>query len=406
MRKSGSIFLILLVGFIVYMGIGLVYPLFSSLLFDRNIGLLPKESSDLVRGFFLGILLSLMPIFQFVTAPLWGKFSDKKGRKKILLFSLFISAFSYLLGVVGLQKNLLWFLLFSRALAGVGGGAISVVQAALVDHSSKEDKAHIFGLFNMVLGCGFTIGPFLGGKLSHLGGYTLPFWFAFFIILLNLLLVGRFFQERRPLDLRDENSPDTLSDSWKKPLHASKVRLLFVCAFIFSFGWSFFFEFIPVYLIGQYQFQSPDIGNFYAYSGGLYAISCAFLIKPIVKRFTADIVFLSSLLLAGCYVLLFLWIESSYYLWIYVPLLLFLIALVYPTLTAMISNWTPLKEQGQTLGFLQSVQSAAFAISPLFSGSLVGLYQPIPIVIGGASMLLAGLVFGVFFIYEIVRKPS
>jgi len=407
--KSWTIFLVLLVGFIDYMGIGLVYPLFSSVLFDRKIDLLHMQASNALRGFYLGVLLSLMPIFQLITAPIWGRLSDQKGRKKILLLSLSISALSYLIGVFGLTYKSLVFLIFSRGLAGIGGGSISVVQASLADASTEENKAHVFGLFNMVLGFGFTIGPFLGGKLSDPGflkfaSYSLPFWFAFVVVCINAFFVAFFFQETRAIDIASAQKKTLFFASFKKAMHAQKIRLLFVCAFIFSFGWSFFFEFIPVYLIGQYRFRSPDIGNFYAYAGGLYALSCAFLIKPVVKRFTADIVFLASLLLAGCYVLLFLWVKDAAYLWIYVPALLFLIALVYPTLTAMISNWAPKQEQGETLGILQSVQSAAFALSPLFSGSLVGLYDQMPVIVGGASMLLAGTVFGSFCLYELIKN--
>ena len=112
------------------------------------------------------------------------------------------------------------------------------------------------------------------------------------------------------------------------------------------------------------------------------------------------------LLFCGSYVLGFLFIESAFYVWVYFPFLLFLVALIFPTLTTMISQEAMQNSQGKTLGILQSVQSMAFAISPLFSGPLVGLYPFMPIVIGSFSMLAASAVFGCFFsVKKSIEKP-
>ncbi len=406
MKSFWSLFWLLLVGFIDYLGIGLVYPLFSSLFFHPSSSFLPEEFSPVLRGLCLGILLSLMPIFQLISAPFWGKYSDIKGRKPILLKSLSILAFSYLVGIFAISQFSLTLLILSRALAGIGGGSVSVVQAALSDLSAPEEKPHAFALFNMVLGAGFTIGPFLGGKLSEISffgqsGFLTPFCFSFLLILINISMLSLFFKEASFLKLSLQE-PSLKTKIW----HRQKVCSLLVCAFIFSFGWSFFFEFVPVYLIGKYHFASSDVGNFYAYSGGFYALSCALFIKPVVKRFTSEAIFLVALFLAGFYSLLFLWVSHPGYFWAYLPPLLFLVALVYPTLTAMISREAGEKEQGKMLGILQSTQSAAFALSPLFSGYLVGVYPHMPILIGGASMLLAGSFFSLFLLFRFLKKTE
>jgi MFS transporter, DHA1 family, tetracycline resistance protein len=407
-KRNLSLATILFIGFIDYLGIGLVYPLFSSLLFDPTSAILPADSSATMRGFYLGLLLSLMPITQFFSAPILGSLSDRKGRKKILLFSLLIGLVGYALSVLGIQSQSLGILLLSRIVIGASGGSSAVVQAALADRSSTKEKAKNFGLYNMALGAGFTLGPFLGGKLSHIqlfsiGKYALPFWFALSCIFINIVLAYLYFEETHD---EEEGAEIKITEGIKNIQKAVKmegIRLVLLCAFFFSFGWSFFFEFVPVFLIGQFNFKSPEIGNFYGYSGALYALSCGFFIRPIISRFSHHSIFLSSLLLSGIYVLLFLWIENAFYLWFYIPILLFLIALVYPTVTAMISNWAGKKKQGEILGVFQSIQSVAFAISPLFSGSLLGSYISMPILMGGSSILLAGLIFGFFCL---IRKTN
>ncbi len=408
-QKRVCLFLILTVGFIDYMGIGLVYPLFSSLIFDKDLSILPETASSGMRGFYLGLLLSLMPITQFFSAPIFGSLSDRKGRRGVLAVSLTIGIFGYLASVIGIHVKSLTILIFSRVLIGASAGSAAVVQAALADISSSKEKAKNFGLYNMALGAGFTLGPFLGGKLSDpnflgIGSLVLPFWFSFVAILVNIIFVIAYFKETHGAEERAQIRFSEGLKNLQKALHMQGIRTLLLCAFLFSFGWSFFFEFAPVFLIGQYDFHPPDIGNFYAYSGALYALSCGVLIRPIVNKFSPQAVFFWSLILAGAYVLLFLFIENSTILWFYVPFLLFLVALVYPTVTAMISNWAGKKMQGETLGVLQSVQSVAFALSPLFSGTLIGNYLFMPVVIGGASMLMAGVVFGIFLISVYLYK--
>lgn len=156
--------------------------------------------------------------------------------------------------------------------------------------------------------------------------------------------------------------------------------------------------------MGKYAFRSPDIGNFYAYSSAVYALSCGIFIRPIIKHFSTYHVLFFGLLFSGSYALVFLWIEQAFYVWLYFPFLLFFIALIFPTLTTMISQEASESEQGTILGILQSVQSIAFALSPLFSGALVGIYPFMPVVVGGMSMLLSSTIFGYFFLFQLREK--
>ena len=393
--------IILLVAFVDYMGIGLVYPLFASLLFDRNMHILPPETSDIMRGVWLGLLTAVMPIVQFFSAPILGTLSDQKGRKAILLLSLGLGILSYVVAIFGVGYGSLMMIFLYRVIAGVSSGSTAVVQAALADVSTKEDKAKNFGLFNMALGVGFTIGPFLGGKLSdpgflNIGGYSLPFWFSLAVVSINFVLALVFLGETSSKQDRERVSLISGLQNLRKAVFMKGFRVLILCSFIFAFGWSFFFEFAPVLLIAKYEFNSAQIGNFYAYSGALYALSSGLLIRPIIQNFSPKTTLLLSLFLAGTCLLLFSNIDNSTYLYLCLPFLLFFIALIFPTISAMVSNSATRKMQGEMLGILQSAQSVAFGISPLFSGTFVGVYPMLPIILGGVSMIIAGTVFGCY----------
>ena len=271
------------------MGIGLVYPMFSSMLFHRDINLLSLETSDAIRGFWLGILLSIMPLSQFLSSPIVGALSDQKGRKPLLKFSLLIGIFGYLAAMAAVWQESLWLLLVSRIIVGISAGSAAVVGASLADLSQPEEKAKNFGLLNMACGIGFTVGPFLGGKLSEksflgIGGYDKPFLFAGIVAFLNLLMLLYLFKETHHIRSEAQLSIAQGVGNLRKAFKLPGIRVLFLSVFLFCFGFSFYWEFIPVTWINQYGMTASQVGNYYAYGAGVYALSCGLLIRPIVNR--------------------------------------------------------------------------------------------------------------------------
>ena len=403
-------FLILFTGFIDYIGIGFIYPIFATLLFDRSLMFLPEATSDLLRGFYLGALLALMPLMQFFFSPILGKLSDLKGRKPIFILTLSIAFLGYVIAGIGIMAKSLTCLFLYRILVGMAAGNAAVAQAALTDKEPEENRSKAFTMFNMAMGAGYTIGPFLGGFLSEpnilfQGSFLTTFGFTATITLVNLLLIMGYYKETKLISKTKPKS--ILSDffSIKKLLEFKGAKVVIMCMFIFSFGWSFLFEFIPVFLINKYGFSASQIGNFYGFSGAFYAISCAFLIHPILKRFCFSKILLTAFIASGIYAFVFLSISNPNFIWIYTPFLIYLIALIYPTLTTLTSTKIEQAYQGEALGGLISVQSLAYGISPLFSGFIVGLYHEMPIFLAGVSFLLAGGIFG-FYYFKGYLEPA
>ena len=137
---KSTFYILLFVTFIDFMGIGLVYPLFSTMLFDTSFNFLPKSTSSEMRGFWLGFLLALMPLVQFFTSVIWGAISDNKGRKNPLQISLCITILGHMIGVFGVLFASIHLFLLSRIVLGIGCGNISIVQASISDMSTKEQK--------------------------------------------------------------------------------------------------------------------------------------------------------------------------------------------------------------------------------------------------------------------------
>ncbi|MBS0605104.1 MAG: MFS transporter [Verrucomicrobia bacterium] len=406
--KKLILFILLLVAFIDWMGIGLVYPMFSSMMFHHDINLIPPESSDALRGFWLGILLALMPLSQFFSSPIIGALSDQKGRKPLLKYCLIFGVVGYAIAMLAVWMESLALMLFSRVVLGISAGSAAVVGASLADLSLAEEKAKNFGLLNMAAGIGFTVGPFFGGKLSAegflgIGGYDMPFLFAGLITLLNLLLLLYFFKEthqhRRQVSLSISQGISNLKKAFRLP----GIRILFITVFIFCFGWSFYWEFIPVTWINEYGMSASDVGDLFAYAAAFYALSCGLLIGPVVKRVRPPAVLFYSLVLAGFYILILLSHPGKNFLWGFLPLQQFLIALLFPTAAAMVSNYVKEDAQGEMMGILQSVEAGAVALSPLLSGVFVGLNYDMPIIVGACAFLAAAAILGTGVTKEVLK---
>lgn len=388
-----SLWIVLFVLFLDWMGLGLVYPIFSSMLFDGESPLLQPDSSAATRGWYLGLLLASMSIAQFFTSPILGALSDKKGRRPLLLLSIGLGVFAYAICTFGVWMGSIAILIIGRILVGAAAGNAAIVTAAVADLSTQQNKARHFGLLSMASGVGFTVGPFLGGKLSEFG-YATPFLVSGIATFLNLLLVYFLFQETH---LSLKSVPIRFGDgvrNLKKAFSMPGLRILFLVILLFCFGWSFFYEFIPVTWIADYGFGSGEIGFFYAYGSGCYALSSGYLIRPFVDRYKNASVLFYALLTMGWAIILLLCKPSADWLWVYLPAVNFLAALVFPTSTAMVSDWAGKDAQGEILGISQSVQSAAFAISPLAAGSFLGANPHMPMLLGGVAILAAALILG------------
>lgn len=401
--KKTTLYLALLVAFIDFFGVGLIYPIFPAMLFDKSYPLLTPETTDVVRGIWLGVLIALMPLAQFFSAPLWGAISDKYGRKKPLEQSLIIGILGYVIAVFGAWFDSLLFILLSRIVIGFASGNMSIVQAAISDLSTPENKARNFALYGMFLGLGFMLGPFFGGILTSYG-YTVPFIISLVIIGINYLFSLIYFEETHFQKSDQKIKVFVALTQLKKAFHSEGIRTILFVSFLYNFGWTYFFEFAPVYLIHKYQSTAAELGIFYGIAGGFYAVSTGFLTRPFLDRSKPEKLVFLGILITALTIFVIPFLPSMLWLWPVVFIMCYFISFVPPTSTAIISNHASHEIQGEALGNLNAVNAAAFMLSPLFSGSFVGAFPTLPIWLGGLFMIIAALVMLTFKQSPIVEK--
>lgn len=166
--RRSALLIVFLVVVIDLLGFGIVLPLLPRYGKDFLEPLYPGPEQAEVRGAILGALMASFSLMQFLLAPLWGRLSDRVGRRPILLLGLAGSvAFYTLFGIASDQGTTapalgLTLLFVARVGAGVAGATLGTAQAVIADSTSQENRKRGMALIGAAFGIGFTFGPILG----------------------------------------------------------------------------------------------------------------------------------------------------------------------------------------------------------------------------------------------------
>jgi MFS transporter, DHA1 family, tetracycline resistance protein len=381
-----SLYILYFAAFLDWVSYGLVYPMFSMLLFGQE-PLFLASSSDAMRGFWLGAMIAASPLGQFFASPILGSLSDQIGRKLTLQLSCLVIVIGYLLSAFGIWEHNFFLLVLGRVVTGIGAGNISVINSSIADLSGPDNKTKNFAYLAMASGLGFTAGPFIGGKLST-WGFDIPFVFAGILTLGIFFIFVFLFKESLPKNKEPQTTLTMRLLRLTKLPSLPQFRIFFPAFLIFCFGWSFYWEFISVTWIKIYAFNVSQIGNFYAYGSAVYVLSSAFLVRYIAKRFKPMPILIGAwFILGGCLLLLIDAKIGAY--WGAIPLQQILVSLIFPVGTTIVSNTVSADRQGEAMGIFQSLQSFAFAITPFLGGVLLNVSFRMPLIVSGIAMLVA-----------------
>ncbi len=396
MKKTslGSIFLTI---FIDLIGVGMAIPVITPLLLNSN-KLFAASVTFQTRSIILGLLLASFPILQFFGAPLLGALSDRYGRKKVLIVSIFGTACGYILFALGIITNQLWLLFVSRSLDGFTGGNISTAMSVISDVSEGKDRTKNFGLVGMAFGLGFILGPFLGGKLSDptvLSWFNnaTPFWAAALLCLLNIGLLIFRFKETLKTTI---HTKITALTGFKNIIHAwqmPNLRRVFLTIFFLTAGFTFFTQFFQVFLIERFSFSNSQIGNVFAYVGLWMAFTQGFLTRPAIKRFKVeDILSWAALGMVFVFPLLTL-PKVAWLIFLILPLTAIFQGHIQPTSTSIVSSLAGPEAQGEVMGINQSITSLAMIAPPIISGMIAGVHYTYPLFAASFFTLVGWLFF-------------
>ena len=386
--------------FLNFIGLTIAIPIFTPLCLDQAHGIIAAGTSVPVRTTILGFLLGIFPLCQFFAAPMLGAFSDRYGRKKVLLFSLAGMLLGSIIMAVSITLSNLALAFLSRIIMGGFSGSLAVTQSAIADISDDKSRATNFGLIGAAFGASLFIGPALGGFLSDPAihpwfSYATPFWLSSALTALNVCQVAWQLSETLPPEKRRHTDfhiligPINIVKAFRDPA----CRALFLVVFALGFGFNFFTQFFQVFLFDKFAATRSQLGVVFSYLGIWGILTQTIIIRPVSKYFTPmQILTATPLLLTGIFLSLLL-VPTFPLLFVVILFIPLLNGLSNPNLTALISGLRGDQNQGELLGINQSVLALSQFLPPLIGGYIVGNHYTLPIWITAACYVIGWFLF-------------
>ena len=404
MRKP-SLLVIFLTVFIDLVGFGIVLPLLP--IYSDTFG---------ASGLMVGIIMASFSAMQFLFAPVWGRLSDRIGRRPVLLVSTAGAAVSY--AVFGYGSTLagttaLTVLLLSRIVAGICGANITVAQAYIADITPPDQRSKKMGLIGMAFGLGFIFGPIIGGLAAkHLGASGPGYVAASFCAANFFLALARLQESRQPGSAPASQRPRFAQ--WTHVLQQPTVGSLIVIFFLATFCFTCFETTLGLMVGANFGLDlksGKDAGTvtaLFAFCGIVGAFVQGGPVGKLVKKLGEPKLIVISLVFVAVSLAPIPFIHGQGGLswgvlmkpegvpWLELLAALALLAigsgLTRPPLFGMLSILTPEDEQGATLGVAQSAGSFARIVGPMFAGGLFHLHPTWPYLACAVIALVTGIV--------------
>lgn len=314
----------------------------------------------------IGLLVASFSLAQFLFAPLWGRVSDRVGRKPVLIVSLVGTAVGSLLtGIAGS----LWLLFAARILDGISGASVSVAQAAVTDLAPADQRPRLLGLLGAAFGLGFVAGPAIGA-LAALGGPHVPFLVAAALAAVNAVAAIFRLPETRGFRSADgaESAPPALQNPVVGRSIRSELASYLLVAFISLVAFSAFETTFALFGERRLGLRLASTGVVFTVIGILIAVVNGLAVAPTVRRLGESGTLRLGLVLnaGGLAILPFVhsWVALA-------PAVLLLTAgqgLVTPTLATTVAGRVADDRRGAALGAQQSAGGLARVVGPVAGG--------------------------------------
>ena len=398
-KNRSALLIVFVTVFIDLLGFGIVLPL------------LPRYGEYFhAEGPVLGLLMASFSAMQFVFSPIWGRLSDRVGRRPILILGLAGSTASYF--VFGLASSLsptarlaglspLTWLFITRIGAGIAGATISTAQAVIADVTSPLERARGMALIGAAFGIGFTFGPLVGAACvsSVPGGPPSPAAGYVASALSGLALLSAIFL--LPESLRPSSTPSGggwfLLSNLKAAVARPSIGLILASMFFTTFA---FAQFESTLALLTKELGLADQNNFlvFAYIGLILTLSQGLLVRrlvPTLGEFRLSVIGTALMVVGLLGVAMAALYQSRPFLYMVIPVCVVGFSAVTPSLQSLLSRRSAASEQGGILGVGQGIAAVARILGPFVGISLFAKSATWPYWGGAAVMAFSVLlVFG------------
>lgn len=378
--KSAFPFLLIYM-FLAMLGIGLVIPILPELL---------KEFG--ADGKAAGYLVSAFGLTQFLFSPIAGFFSDKYGRKPLIVIGLCMFAISNLVAATAGHFS---FLVAARLIGGIGSAAlVPSIMAYIVDITTEQQRTRAMSFLGASMSSGFIIGPGLGGFFAEFGTRA-PFFVSASIGILavvccTLLLTESQSIETRLMRLKSKPKRDNIFLQLAQSVRSRYFILLFMI-FALTFGLAHFEAIYPLFVTQSYGFTIREISILFMVCSLIGTFNQVMLTSWLTQKFGEKPI-ISSMLLLSAVSLVFLLFSGNFFYVMVITMLFFTFNnILRPAINTLLSKEAG-DEQGYVAGLNNAYMSLGQIVGPILAGLLFDIHINLPYLFGAFALLVSSFV--------------
>ncbi|MEM9213371.1 MAG: MFS transporter [Cyanobacteria bacterium P01_F01_bin.150] len=395
--SNGQVLLLLFLSvFVDLIGFGVIAPLMPFI--AETFGASPLQVTQ---------LFALYSLMQLIFTPFWGYLSDRIGRRPILLMCYLGSCISYVLFAFSPNLTLIF---MTRALAGITGSSITVTKAYIADITTPENRAKGMGIIGAAFGCGFMVGPALGGLLAgsrENPNFQLPLLvaaglalaaFTFALVALPESLPKQLLQKKR--EQRQSNSKPSKRFNLRTVLRVLKpiqIRRLVSISFLFSLASVGVQAILVLWCERQFDWGPRPLGILFMFYGIIATVIQGGLIGVLTSRFKEQTLLLIGIIFQGFGLLVAPLSTTVALLVLGTSIWVVGESVCRPALNSLTSRIASDDEQGITLGVAQSFMSGANIFGPILAGWLFMKFGGQWSFWAGTIMMIVATILGLQF---------
>jgi DHA1 family tetracycline resistance protein-like MFS transporter len=370
--------IIFLTIFVNLVGFGIIVPLLP--FYAERFGASPLT---------IGLLFAVFSLSQLIAAPVLGDWSDRYGRRPVLVFSLAGTVASLVMLALAQSVAMLF---VARIIDGLSGGNISTARAYVADITEPKDRARAYGLIGAAFGLGFIVGPALSGVLAATVSYTAPIWAAAALTLAATLMAWLWLPETVHRAHAGTGMPfRNLAEMLQRP----GLRRMLVIDFVYWFAFSVFQTTFALFAEQRFGFGAATTGYFFAVFGILGAVVQGGFIRPTVQRLGDKSTFIVGLLFGAVGLATATLTHSvAMFAATMIPLALG-IGFGHPTVSSLVSKAARGDEQGRVQGAASAIESLGRTIGPVWGNDSLQRFGESTPYLSAAALLVLTLVLTV-----------
>ncbi|MFD1957747.1 MFS transporter [Paenibacillus thailandensis] len=378
LKRRGALLILMFNLLFVFTGIGLIIPI------------MPKFIASMgITGGIVGLLMAAFSLTQLLCSPLAGRLSDVIGRKRMIVIGLVLFAFSE--GLFGIA-NSTWLLFAARLLGGVSAAMVMpAVMAYAADMTTDEERAAGMGYITAAITTGFIIGPGIGGYIAEFG-LRVPFFVAgaagIIAAFINMFMLAE--SKAAAKAMPNSQASNKHADGLLTQLRYSYKEPYFfnlILVFVMSFGLANFETVFGLFVDQKFGFEPKDIAFIITFGSIAGAVIQMTAFSWLLKRFGDTRVISASLLFAGLFIFLTLFVHQFWMIFAVTFVVFLAIDILRPAISTQMSMMAK-DQQGYIAGLNSAFTSLGNIVGPIAAGFLFDLNYNFPYLLACVVMLI------------------